>query len=529
MPGSGSKQQVGARGEDLACAELTRQGLTIVERNWRCSVGELDIVARVGRRHAGVLRGEVSHRARVRPPAGGDHLRQAPDAAAAGGEWMRSTTASAHRASGIDAIGVAHAARPGADRHPRQGGRLMRRGVRLVGRPDRAGGQDHRGRGRHRGGPAAYGAGRAARQRALPVPRPVQGGGQQLRPGVADLAAHHQPVARPRCPRRAPTTTWPSSRRSWRRPGGVPTARAAPDGAARASWAWTGGSGRSGASCPPRWPRSRPGSRGWWCPLRQAGEAKLVGGHRGRRHRLDQPAGRLPARRADARGRADRGAGATRRAPMRPASSTWPTWSVRSRPSGPARWRRPAGTTCCSTARPGWARRCWPSGSRACCPDLDLHDSLEVSAVHSLAGFNLDDRLDRPSAVQRPAPLGLGGQHRRRRAADGQARRDLLRPQGRAVPGRGARVRPAGARRAADAAGVGHDQPRPERGQRPLSGALPADPGGQPLPVRAGGDGRRVVSLPADGGASLRREDQRADPGPDRHQPGVPAAAEGVS
>ena len=45
MPGSGSKQQVGTRGEDLACAELTRQGLTIVERNWRCSVGELDIVA----------------------------------------------------------------------------------------------------------------------------------------------------------------------------------------------------------------------------------------------------------------------------------------------------------------------------------------------------------------------------------------------------------------------------------------------------------------------------------------------------
>ena len=26
-------------------------------------------------------------------------------------------------------------------------------------------------------------------------------------------------------------------------------------------------------------------------------------------------------------------------------------------------------------------------------PDLDLHDSLEVSAVHSLAGFNLADEL----------------------------------------------------------------------------------------------------------------------------------------
>ena len=45
MPTDGSKQQVGARGEDLACAELRRQGMEIVERNWRCSFGELDIVA----------------------------------------------------------------------------------------------------------------------------------------------------------------------------------------------------------------------------------------------------------------------------------------------------------------------------------------------------------------------------------------------------------------------------------------------------------------------------------------------------
>lgn len=45
MPRVGSKQQVGARGEDLACAELQRQGLQIIERNWRCPIGELDIVA----------------------------------------------------------------------------------------------------------------------------------------------------------------------------------------------------------------------------------------------------------------------------------------------------------------------------------------------------------------------------------------------------------------------------------------------------------------------------------------------------
>jgi putative endonuclease len=37
--------RVGARGEDLAAAELERQGMTILARNWRCLAGEIDIVA----------------------------------------------------------------------------------------------------------------------------------------------------------------------------------------------------------------------------------------------------------------------------------------------------------------------------------------------------------------------------------------------------------------------------------------------------------------------------------------------------
>src|SRR4051794_26811102 len=39
------RQVLGATGEDLAAAELSRQGLSILARNWRCSAGELDIVA----------------------------------------------------------------------------------------------------------------------------------------------------------------------------------------------------------------------------------------------------------------------------------------------------------------------------------------------------------------------------------------------------------------------------------------------------------------------------------------------------
>lgn len=41
----GSRQQVGLRGEDLAVAELTGQGMEIIARNWRCPIGELDVVA----------------------------------------------------------------------------------------------------------------------------------------------------------------------------------------------------------------------------------------------------------------------------------------------------------------------------------------------------------------------------------------------------------------------------------------------------------------------------------------------------
>ena len=40
-----SRQLIGTRGEDLAAAELQRQGMVILDRNWRCSAGEVDIVA----------------------------------------------------------------------------------------------------------------------------------------------------------------------------------------------------------------------------------------------------------------------------------------------------------------------------------------------------------------------------------------------------------------------------------------------------------------------------------------------------
>src|SRR4051812_47988572 len=43
-----AKDALGRRGEAIAERHLVASGLTIVERNWRCPEGEIDIVARDG-------------------------------------------------------------------------------------------------------------------------------------------------------------------------------------------------------------------------------------------------------------------------------------------------------------------------------------------------------------------------------------------------------------------------------------------------------------------------------------------------
>ncbi|RPH98863.1 MAG: YraN family protein, partial [Calditrichaeota bacterium] len=40
------KQRIGKQGEDIAAAFLRKKGLVIVERNFRCHGGEIDIIAR---------------------------------------------------------------------------------------------------------------------------------------------------------------------------------------------------------------------------------------------------------------------------------------------------------------------------------------------------------------------------------------------------------------------------------------------------------------------------------------------------
>jgi len=47
-PDPAHRREKGRLGEDLAARFLEEQGLTIVERNVRCSLGEIDMVARDG-------------------------------------------------------------------------------------------------------------------------------------------------------------------------------------------------------------------------------------------------------------------------------------------------------------------------------------------------------------------------------------------------------------------------------------------------------------------------------------------------
>jgi putative endonuclease len=45
-----AKDALGRYGEEMAARYLEDAGLTILARNWRCDIGELDIIAREGRR-----------------------------------------------------------------------------------------------------------------------------------------------------------------------------------------------------------------------------------------------------------------------------------------------------------------------------------------------------------------------------------------------------------------------------------------------------------------------------------------------
>ena len=48
MTTAAQRQALGAYGERVAASHLTGQGMVVLDRNWRCEVGELDLVLRDG-------------------------------------------------------------------------------------------------------------------------------------------------------------------------------------------------------------------------------------------------------------------------------------------------------------------------------------------------------------------------------------------------------------------------------------------------------------------------------------------------
>jgi putative endonuclease len=47
-PAAARKRRLGERGETIAARHLTRRGMVLLDRNWRCDAGEIDLVLRDG-------------------------------------------------------------------------------------------------------------------------------------------------------------------------------------------------------------------------------------------------------------------------------------------------------------------------------------------------------------------------------------------------------------------------------------------------------------------------------------------------
>ena len=118
-------------------------------------------------------------------------------------------------------------------------------------------------------------------------------------------------------------------------------------------------------------------------------------------------------------------------------------------------------------------------------PDLTREESLELTAIHSLAGALEpgDGMLVRPP-FSAPAPRRQQGQPARRRQRAGAARRDQPRPLRRALPRRVPAVPRRRDRGAAPAAGERRDHRRPPRRVGDAAGARHGGAGLQPVPVR---------------------------------------------
>jgi len=108
MAAKESQQAIGTRGEDLAAAELERQGMVILDRNWRCRVGEIDIVAmEVGDADRSLVFCEVKCRTGLGfgPPLEAITYAKVRKLRQLAAEWLATSNITARKIR-IDAVGV---------------------------------------------------------------------------------------------------------------------------------------------------------------------------------------------------------------------------------------------------------------------------------------------------------------------------------------------------------------------------------------------------------------------------------------
>ena len=468
------------------------QGMTLLARNWRCALGEIDIVARDGDCSSSA-RSRPAARRSLRHPARGRHRRQGWRGC---GGW---------RPPGCERRTARDAAR-GPDRR-RGGARPAARGraasstcggwpdgarPRPGGRPGRARGPPRRGRGRRR----ATGCPRS-RSSGCPTPRsPSRATGCARRWATAGRPCpaprSRSTCRRPRCPRRGSSFDLAIAAACSPPPALVAERLFADVVLPRRARPRRPGAAGARACCPPSSPRSRAGfARRSSCRAANAAEAAAGPGHRG------HPA---CARCADLVALHRGGAAADDRpAPWRPRPSPAPRRAARAlrRPTSPT---SSASSDAPPRARGRRRRRPPPAAARAAGRRQDdagraaarpaarprRGAALEVTAVHSVAGaLAAGAGAGQAPAVRGSAPHGVRGGARRRRDRPRRAR--APRPcahRGVLFLDEAPEFTLRRARRAAPAAGVRGAGHPPGARRRALPGPLPARARRQSVPLR---------------------------------------------
>ena len=251
----------------------------------------------------------------------------------------------------------------------------------------------------------APGSARASRSSGWPTPRSRRPANGSAAPCATPGSSIHR--AGSRSTSRRPTSARPARRSTSRWPSGSCSARSR-SRPGRGAWR-SSASCRSAARCGPcrascRWSPSWRGAvcdGSWSPPPRSTRRGSSTGSRwsasrrcsmRSRSSGRDEPDasrrrrdGSSWSRRSGRAGRRRRGCGVSPGPPLPPVR-TCARSAARSRRGAGSRSRWPAVTACCSSGRPGRARRCWLGRSPGCCRRSTMRAALAATVVASAAG-----------------------------------------------------------------------------------------------------------------------------------------------